>query len=191
MHDILLSIDHSLFLLINATLINPFLDIIFIHITEPRFWIIPGVAVMVLFIRKEKKKALIVLGLAVLTVSITDPLAARFIKPLVGRLRPCNPNALIEGGRFLLGYKNSFSFPSSHSMNMFAEATLFSFFYPGKKIWFFVFAFFIGYSRIYVGVHYPFDVAGGAIMGMVIASVVYYGYVFSTRLLPRRSPGDC
>jgi undecaprenyl-diphosphatase len=181
MYDFLLSIDHSLFLLINACLIHPFLDVIFVNITEPRFWIVPGTIAAVLFVRKEKKKALIVLGLAVLTVSITDPLAARLIKPLAGRLRPCNPDALIEGGRFLLGYKSSFSFPSSHSMNMFAEATLLSFFYPKRKIWFFLFASSIGYSRIYVGVHYPIDVAGGAVMGIIVASVVYYGYVFFKR----------
>jgi undecaprenyl-diphosphatase len=83
---------------------------------------------------------------------------------------------VIPDGRFLIGRKTSNSFPSSHAMNMFAQATLFSLLYRRRAAWFFLFAAIIGFSRIYVGVHYPFDVLGGALFGMCIGGLVYWVY---------------
>lgn len=186
MLDTLLSWDRSLFLLINHALANGALDAFFVVITNGKFWILPGILAALLFLKAEKKRALLVLLLAALTVALTDPACARLIKPLFHRLRPCNPEDLVEGGRFLLGYKASFSFPSSHAMNMFGQATLFSFFYPRFAAWFFLFAAAIGYSRIYVGVHYPLDVLGGAVFGAACGALVYGTY--RTALLLRR-PG--
>jgi undecaprenyl-diphosphatase len=176
MLDTLLAWDRSFFLLINHGLAVGALDTFFTVITNGKFWILPGIIAALIFLKVEKKRALVVLLLAGLTVALTDPVCARIIKPLFHRLRPCNPSDLVEGGRFLLGYKTSFSFPSSHAMNMFGQALLFSFFYPRFAAWFFLFAAAIGYSRIYVGVHYPLDVLGGAFSGMACAALVYGAY---------------
>ena len=126
--------------------------------------------------RGLERKSLLILGLSLLTVGISDPVCNRLIKPAVHRLRPCNPEVDIPGGRFLIGRKTSHSFPSSHAMNMFAQAALFSFFYRKRAAWFFLFAAIIGFSRIYVGVHYPLDVLGGAVFGMCVGALVYGGY---------------
>jgi undecaprenyl-diphosphatase len=142
-----------------------------------------------LYLKVEKKCALLVLLLSAATVALSDPIAAHFIKPFVHRLRPCNPHALVEGGRFLLGYKTSFSFPSSHAMNMFGQALLFTFFYPRYGIWFFLFASTIGFSRIYVGVHYPFDVLGGAMFGMLCGAFVFGVYKITVYSMKRMHGG--
>lgn len=172
----LVTLDASLFYLLNVTLSHPLLDPVFTSCTEALFWVVPGTAAALLFIVKKRREALLVLGLGILTVAITDPLSARVLKPLFGRLRPCHPRYFVEGGRFLAGMKHSFSFPSVHAANIFAQAALLFFFYPRWKWTYLSFACFIGYTRIYVGVHYPFDVVGGALLGIGIGCAVFFCY---------------
>jgi undecaprenyl-diphosphatase len=180
MHHIL-HWDSALFLIINRGMANRVMDILFITITNGRFWIIPGIAGALVFLSIAKKQGLIVLGLALVTVALTDQLATDLVKPLVHRLRPCNPHVLLEGGRFLIGLKSSYSFPSNHAMNMFGQAMLLTFFYPRFAVWFFSFAGIIGFSRIYVGVHYPLDVIGGGLLGMACAVAVWAAWRFAVR----------
>jgi undecaprenyl-diphosphatase len=65
-------------------------------------------------------------------------------------------------------------------MNMFAQAMLFTLLYRRKRVWITAFAFaaVIGFSRIYVGVHYPLDVFAGAIFGVMVGGIIYSGYNF-------------
>ena len=170
-------IDKAVFLFFNAYLTHPALDFVMPHITEFRFWVIPGLLAAALFVlRENKKKALIILGLTALTVAISDPFSSQILKKIFARPRPCNPEFFVEGGRFLLGMRGSYSFPSSHSMNMFAVAALYACFYPKLWIYFFSFASVIGYSRVYCGVHYPSDVLGGAVLGCLTGLGVYAAY---------------
>ena len=164
--------DTVLFLFFNRDIANPVFDVFFKTITNSKFWIIPGLAAVLLFIRAEKKSSLSVLLLSVITVCLTDQTATSLIKPFVHRLRPCNLTALVSGGRFLLGNNPNYSFPSNHAMNMFGQAVLFSFFYPRHRPWFFLFAAMIGFSRIYVGLHYPLDVFAGAVFGVLCGLLV-------------------
>jgi undecaprenyl-diphosphatase len=176
LHHLIISADHWLFLFINRDLANPIFDSFFGAVTEGRFWVMPAILAAVLYVKNEGKQAFIVIGLALLTVAITDPVCDRLIKPLIHRIRPCNPDHFIAGGRFLLGMKTSLSFPSAHAMNMFGQATLFTYFYRKRWLWFFSFAAMIAFSRIYCGAHYPIDVLGGAICGMIIGFGVAKGY---------------
>lgn len=170
--EVLQYIDEKLFLFLNRDISNPIFDFIFPVITNGAFWILPAIALGVWFVMKEKKKAWYILLLSLLTVSLSDPLSVKILKPFIGRERPCSPDVLLKGGRFLLEHKKSFSFPSAHATNVFAQAMLFGFFYPQFAIWFFSFALLIGFSRIYVGVHYPIDVLGGACLGILAAWVI-------------------
>jgi undecaprenyl-diphosphatase len=180
MMNAILHFDTVLFLFLNSTISNPVFDCIFPVITNGAFWIIPGIAAMLVFLYFQKKKGAIVCALMLVTVSVSDPVCNRIIKPLVPRLRPCNVSAPIEGGRFLIGRKGSRSFPSSHAMNMFAQAMLLTLLYRRKWIGFIAFSFaaIIGFSRIYVGVHYPLDVLAGAVFGVIVGSAVYGVYCF-------------
>jgi len=176
MLDAIVHFDTVIFLFLNQAIANPVFDLIFPLLTNGVFWIVPGLAAALIFIKMEKRKALLIIGLSLVTVSISDPVCNRLIKPPVHRLRPCNPAVHMEGGRFLIGRKGSLSFPSSHAMNMFAQAMLFTCFYRRKAVWFFAFATMIGFSRVYTGVHYPFDVLGGAVFGVCVGGLVFLGY---------------
>lgn len=77
----------------------------------------------------------------------------------------------------------TYGFISSHAANTFALA-MFLFLFFRKKInyfgiFIFLWALFVSYSRIYNGVHYPADVAVGAIVGMGIGIAVFKIYIFS------------
>ena len=176
MLDAIVHLDTALFLFFNHSIANPVFDALFPILTNGRFWIAPGIVAALIFIKIEKRKATLVILLSICTVAVSDPLCNRIIKPPVHRLRPCNPEVHIEGGRFLLGRKDSLSFPSSHAMNMFAQAMLLTCFYRRRALWFFSFAAMIGFSRVYTGVHYPFDVLGGAFFGTMIGAAVFWGY---------------
>ena len=187
MFHFLVQIDRSVFLFFNNTLSNPFFDTIFPIITEPRNWLIVALIAMIFFVFKEKKKALGIIALVLVAAALSDLIAYRILKPLFSRLRPCHPKFFIESGRFLIGMKSSFSFPSNHAMNMFTAATVLSYFYQKYSGYFFGFAALIGFSRIYVGVHYPLDIIGGATFGIILGSGVYWSYVGIRVCVKRRA----
>ncbi len=72
--------------------------------------------------------------------------------------------APIEGGT---------SFPSGHSSLTMALATAVYFYYPRLGKLLFAFAFVVGLSRIFVGVHYPLDVGAGLLLGYIVAKGIH------------------
>jgi undecaprenyl-diphosphatase len=88
----------------------------------------------------------------------------------------------IEGGRFLVGMRRSYSFPSSHSMSMFTVASLLYCFYPKRWMYFFPFAAIIAYSRVYCGMHFPSDIYCGAVWGrLLVLGVFKMNVIFKKR----------
>ena len=93
------------------------------------------------------------------------------LKNLVARSRPCD---VINGLNCLIQRPKDFSFPSGHTGSSFASGVVLFLGLPKKySFLFLILAGLIGFSRLYVGVHYPSDVFGGAVIGIVIAISVY------------------
>jgi undecaprenyl-diphosphatase len=106
-----------------------------------------------------------VLLMTVLAVAVAD-WTALGLKALIGRPRP--PVRYAEP-KTLVPLPHDGSFPSGHAATSFAAATILSFAAPKLAPAFFLFAAAIAFSRVYVGVHYPLDVVGGAALGVLVA----------------------
>jgi undecaprenyl-diphosphatase len=101
------------------------------------------------------------LALVVVAVAAADGLAG-LVKLAVGEHRPNEPDPLVT-------IPHSHSFPSGHTATSFAAATVLTALVPRAAPAFFVLAAAIAYSRLYVGVHFPLDVVGGAVIGVATA----------------------
>jgi len=108
------------------------------------------------------------LGLTILAVALAD-WSAMGLKAVFDRPRP--PVRYPEP-ETLLKTAHDGSFPSGHAATSFAAATIMSFAFPRLAPFLFVLAALVAWSRVYVGVHYPLDIIGGAILGVLVAIAV-------------------
>ena len=160
--DILQNIDHTIFQWINQGISNVFFDYFFPLIRERFVWLPLYLFLIAFFIFNFKKKGIVILFFAFLSVGIADFTSSSIIKPGIERLRPCND--IESNPQMILRVQcgSGYSFPSSHASNHFAIGTFlfFIFLTISKKFsyFFIVWAFLISIAQVYVGVHYPFDI---------------------------------
>lgn len=161
--NFLILLDQQIFRLFNIDLAFAFGDQFFPAITDLHYtWGFKFVFVpflLFLFVRSKKWDGVIVFfGLAI-TLGIADFLGSR-LKHLFDRPRPFEVLEAIQRSP-----AGGYSFPSNHTISMFAMAFFMSYFFPKLRWLFFTIAVLVAYSRIYNGVHYPSDVLGGIIVG--------------------------
>lgn len=132
------------------------------------FWII---AALVLLIFKKTRRAgiqcAVAMLLTLLVVNVT-------LKPSIARTRPYD---LIEGLNILISRPHDFSFPSGHAANSFSCAWVMFRRLPKKfGLPALILAVLIAFSRLYVGVHFPTDVLGGAAVAIILAEIGMFAF---------------
>lgn len=173
MLEYLIQIDTQLFYFFNVTVQNPLFDWLMPFITEKVHWFPVWGIIIVLLIWKGGKQGRILVLLIIPVIFISDQLSSSVFKPLFGRTRPC---VALDNVHLLIKKTKSYSFPSSHAANFFAVAAFFGYFYR-RYLWLFlIIAAAVAYSRVYVGVHYPFDVLAGGILGFLCAYIIIYSW---------------
>ncbi len=173
----LIEIDTDFFLFLNS-FHNSFFDVVFEWVTGRFSWL-PLYGVLVLLVAvKFKKNALIIFPLVTILILLTDQVSVHLFKDVFLRLRPCHNPQIAHLVHVVDGCGGQYGFVSSHAANTFGLAIFvgvllkqhYKWFLLGLLIW----AAVVSYSRIYVGVHYPGDIIGGAILGVIIANLVLW-----------------
>jgi len=157
----LLSIDHAVFVFINRTLANPVTDWLMPIVTNDNLLRISYGVILVLLLAIGRKRMIWVVVFSLIVVALADQSASAVLKPWVGRLRPCKTFHV----HLLVNCGPGYSFPSSHAANIFAQAIFFGLLFKKYLPYAVAFAFLVGVSRVFVGVHYPLDVIGGMFVG--------------------------
>ena len=175
-------IDQALFYQINGVWHYPILDAVLPWTRHSNNWIPLYIGLLGWLIYQVGWKTLKWLLFALINVGLTDQISSSVFKPFFHRLRPCNDPALFGKTRLLLEQcAGGFSFTSSHAANHFGIAMFIFMTWGGtqKKYtrFFFVWAGVIAFAQIYVGVHYPLDIVGGTIIGLISGYTMAKAYL--------------
>ncbi len=182
MWDDLVQIDRDIFVFINSLWIGEF-DGFWLFVTQIENWIPLYLFIFYLLFKKLSRPTNFIAIASVFAIAYITLFLTNVVKNYVERLRPNNEPLLMDSIRILQTPEN-FSFWSGHSAVSFAVATFcVILLFPKTKdgnhpdrfskwilllyLWPITFAF----SRIFVGVHYPFDVTVGMLVGLVMGTI--------------------
>ena len=166
MLDALLVWDERIFRLLNEDWLHPILDRLLPFVSDARTFTLPFIMAAIMIVMVGRMRGLRFLALAVVSVVVADAISTHLLKYSLLRARPCIALADV---RLLVGCTNLPSFPSNHAVNTSVLATLATLHVPRLWLPAMAVAFLVGYSRVYVGAHYPFDVLAGIVLGIVVA----------------------
>lgn len=165
--------DVSAFYFINQKLHHPFLDLLMKILSSNYFWIFTSLALLGFSMFKNlqvTKKYLLVFSISMI---LTDTISFRILKPLFSRKRPCHQLDHVLLVADSCGSLNGF--PSNHAANGMGLAT--TAFLVSKNplsLVMFPIAFIVGYTRIYLGVHFPADIFFGFLLGALSGVFIWF-----------------
>jgi undecaprenyl-diphosphatase len=171
-------LDQQLLLFLNSHN-SPFWDTVMYTISGRVIWAPLYLAILLYLGFTYKRKFLVIILFIILAVTLADQFSVQLFKNVFHRLRPCHVPSLMGMVHLVKGECGGlYGFVSSHASNSFNVALLSLMFI--KRRWYTIsiitWASVIGYSRIYLGVHYPGDVICGAMLGAFIGWGVYKLY---------------
>ena len=149
-----------------------------LFITIKENFYVTGLLCLLALLGTYKNRGLVFIIAAGIAIGLTDAIGHNILKEGIQRVRPCHilPQDIIG----MVSCSNSFSFPSNHAANSFCAATLLSLCFRNTTLMAFAFAMIICYSRVYLRVHYPSDILGGMVLGVLMG---FLGYLIYGKIL--------
>lgn len=180
MIDFFLELDKNLFIELNSYHAQ-WLDTIMFLVSHKLTWVPLYIAIVYLIFRiVGLKKGIVAVLCIALTIVLADQITSTFMKPFFARLRPTHEPALKDLVHTVNDYRGEkFGFASSHAANTFGLALFVFLLFRDRTRqvrWIFLWALVVGYSRIYLGVHYPGDIIVGAVVGMICSVGCFVAY---------------
>jgi len=174
MVEYLIHLDQQIFLWIQHHCHTAFLDTLLPLMRNKETWYPLYILVIIILVYKFRKVGFRMVLVGVFCFLISDLLSSQIAKPLFKRLRPCADPVISQQFTPTIKCGNrGYSFTSSHAANHFAVALGLSLFFYNTKKWLLLtgimWAGIISLSQVYVGVHYPLDILGGAFIGITVS----------------------
>ena len=184
MLEYLIELDKDIFLFLNSLHTLVWDDIMY-QISSKFIWIPLYLAVIVFIFKSYKlKKGTVIFVFMIAAAAVADLSSVHLFKNVFERLRPCHNPDIQNLVHIVKRCGGQYGFVSSHAANSFAFA-VFSLLVLKNRFYTFGIIFWaavVSYSRIYLGVHYPADVLGGAVLGSIISFIFYKFYLFTEKI---------
>ncbi|MFZ9718351.1 MAG: phosphatase PAP2 family protein [Chitinophagaceae bacterium] len=172
----LLELDRGLFRLINGSWTHPLADQLFPLFRNAFFWA-PVYLFLLFFVTLNfKKKGWWWCAFFLACFALTDSISTQVFKETFQRVRPCVDAFTAADARMLIPCSKSFGFVSSHATNHFGMAMFIfltiSSWQISRRWVVFLWAALVSYAQLYVGAHFPLDILGGALLGIIIGTLM-------------------
>ena len=176
-----MNLDSNILVFLQENVRNTIFDILLIPFTLLNNSGIICIAIVIAFLYFAKlRKVGILMAISLILEFVLTNL---IIKNWVARIRPYE---MIDGLTLIVGKAHDYSFPSGHTGSAFALAVVI-FMVMDRKYGLLALglATLMGFSRLYVGIHYPSDVLGGIILGVITSIIAVKCFPDSSRLMQR------
>ena len=154
-----------------------FLDNFMMRFTATEVWLPFFALIIYVLVKNARRDSIFIIIALLLIVLLADQISSSIFKPLFERLRPSHDSTMESCVHLVNGYRGGrYGFVSSHAANTMGIALFTSllFRYTPYSLCVIVWTLINCYTRIYLGVHFPLDLIGGAMVGLLSAGVIYW-----------------